>query len=289
MTGRVFINYRWDDTAEAAQAIFSQLSLHFSISDLFMDTSSIESGQEWPARIRDWLLGSRAMLCLIGRNWLFLQDTHGRRRIDSDEDWVRREIEQALAEGLQIYPILIDNAEMPEARALPTSIRALHDRQAFRIGRTSWMADLRSLVTSLEKDSVIADHHSSLDHPSYPNPAKLTAQGLSEKELSDALQELDGWQPWSERILREYPFERTELRRTFGFRSFRAAIKFMDEAVEVFTAMQHHPRWGNEWRVVHIRLTTWDAGNKITRADIEAARAIDALVQRWRNAGKTVI
>ena len=289
MPGRVFINYRWDDTAEAAQAIFSQLSQHFSISDLFMDTSSIEGGQDWPTRIQEALAASQAMLCLIGRDWMFLQDAIGRRRIDLEEDWVRREIEQALKQELLVYPVLIDNAAMPDVYALPDSIKALHARQAVRLSRQTWMSDLRNLVEMLEKDGVLAGHHSALDHPSYPDEAKRKAPGLTEQELGEALKELDGWQPWSERVLREYPYERMELRRTFGFKTFRGAMKFMGEATEVFAGLQHHPRWGNEWRVVHIRLTTWDAGNKITRADIDAAKAVDQLVANWRAAGKTVI
>jgi 4a-hydroxytetrahydrobiopterin dehydratase len=178
---------------------------------------------------------------------------------------------------------------MPDESALPDSIRSLCDKQTIELSRKSWMADLRNLVVRLEQDGVLAGHHSSLDHPSYPDPVKMKAPGLTEEELAEALKELDGWQPWTERVLREYPYERVELRRTLGFESFPEAMRFMAEATELFAGRQHHPRWGNEWRAVHIRLTTWDAGNKITRADIETAKAVDELVASWRSAGKIVL
>jgi pterin-4a-carbinolamine dehydratase len=38
---------------------------------------------------------------------------------------------------------------------------------------------------------------------------------------------------------------------------------------------QHHPRWSNEKQQLRIRFTTWDAGNKITHYDVEAAHMID--------------
>ena len=52
MSGQLFINYRRDDSAEAAQALYTQLAQHFSIAKLFMDVSSIEPGTVWPDRIR---------------------------------------------------------------------------------------------------------------------------------------------------------------------------------------------------------------------------------------------
>lgn len=281
MTGRIFINYRRDDSAEAAQALYTQLGLHFSIANLFMDTNSIEPGSAWPERIRAALEASDAVICLIGKNWLGAHDEYRRRRLDLESDWVRQEIERALARGVHIYAVLLGDAERPPPEALPASLAGFAERQSWRLARESWMSDLRALVLQLEKDGVIEDHHSMRDHPAYPDPAKVKLSALNEEELTAALATLDEWKPWSERILREYPYERRELRRTISFESFSSAMRFMSEATEIFTRLDHHPRWGNQWMLVDIRLTTWDAGNKITKFDVETAREIDSLVERF--------
>jgi pterin-4a-carbinolamine dehydratase len=286
MTGSVFINYRQDDSAEAAQALYSQLSQHFSIADVFMDVNSIERGGVWPERLQRAVNECDAMLCVIGPQWLYARDRYGRRRIDIEEDWVRREIERSLHRDILIYPILVGDAEPLPREALPESIAALADRQASRLSRSDWMGDLRNLVIRLEGDNVIASHHSSLDHPAYPDLQKVKLPPLSEARLAEALEELSRWEPWRERILREYPFERHELRRTIGFTSFTDAMQFMTEAAPIFGRLRHHPRWGNEWQVVTIRLTTWDAGNRVTEHDITAAREMEKLVDEFRRRGK---
>ncbi|MEA3052005.1 MAG: hypothetical protein QOG72_908 [Sphingomonadales bacterium] len=286
--GSVFINYRRDDSAEAAQALYSQLSQLFSIANVFMDVNSIERGGIWPDRLASAVEECDAMICVIGPNWLYARDAHGRRRIDMDQDWVRREIERALTRGISIYPVLVGGAEPLPSEALPPSIAALSDRQASRLARSDWMGDLRNLVARLESDNVIADHHSSLDHPAYPNPEKRKLPRLGDAQLTEALNELPAWEPWTERILREYPFERHELRRTIGFRSFVSAMRFMTEATEIFSRLKHHPRWGNEWKIVTIRLTTWDAGNHVTEADVAAAHALEALIADFAQRGEVI-
>jgi pterin-4a-carbinolamine dehydratase len=253
-----------------------------------MDSNSIELGSRWPDRLRAALDNSDAMLCLIGENWLRIADKYGRRRLDDEEDWVRREIELALARQIPIYPVLLGNAAMPPSEALPASLAELPNRQFASLTRANWLSDLRALVIRLEQDNMIEAHHSEFDHPAYADPDKARVPPLTEAELAAELETLDEWEPWSERILREYPFERQELRRSVSFCSFETAMEFMTEATRIFMRLNHHPRWGNEWWLVHIRLTTWDAGNKITRYDVNAAREVDELIARFTADGKTM-
>jgi len=60
-------------------------------------------------------------------------DRFGRRRLDQEQDWVRREIRIALQKpGCRVIPVLIDGAELPDEReALPEDISALVTRQRF--------------------------------------------------------------------------------------------------------------------------------------------------------------
>jgi hypothetical protein len=53
------------------------------------------------------------LLALIGDQWLTLTDSHGRRRLDDPDDFVRLEIEAALERNVRIIPILVDGANMP--------------------------------------------------------------------------------------------------------------------------------------------------------------------------------
>ncbi|MCW8375359.1 TIR domain-containing protein [Streptomyces justiciae] len=74
----------------------------------------------------------------------------GARRLDDPEDWVRREIEWALAGGKFVLPVLLDGAEMPTAAELPDSLRALAGLNAPRLRTAHWTADLAVVIAALE-------------------------------------------------------------------------------------------------------------------------------------------
>lgn len=95
----------------------------FGTPSVFLDTESMQVGEVFPDRIRAELAASRVVLVLIGGSWLTAADEYGRRRIDNPEDWVRKEIECALAiPNLTIIPLLVDGAnDMPPAVAFPDS------------------------------------------------------------------------------------------------------------------------------------------------------------------------
>jgi 4a-hydroxytetrahydrobiopterin dehydratase len=114
------------------------------------------------------------------------------------------------------------------------------------------------------------------------DPIKRKLHFLTENKLEKALTPLKEWEPCKESLPSEYPSERQELRRDITFDSFKLAIEFMLEAAALFHREDHHPRWGNEWRTVTIRLSTWDIENKITRRDIELAKKVDDLLRDFR-------
>ena len=59
------------------------------------------------------------------------------------------------------------------------------------------------------------------------------------------------------------------------FNDFVDAFAFMTEVAQLAEAHQHHPEWSNVYNRVSIRLTTHDAGNRITEKDRMLALAID--------------
>jgi hypothetical protein len=73
------------------------------------------------------------MLVIIGRRWLEIADTSGRRRLEDPDDFVRIEIEMALSRGVTIIPALVQNAPMPRVTDIPPSISDLVYRQSVEI------------------------------------------------------------------------------------------------------------------------------------------------------------
>lgn len=68
-----------------------------------------------------------------------------------------------------------------------------------------------------------------------------------------------------------------KLQRTFTFKDFSAAFAFMARVALAAERLGHHPEWSNVYNKVEIKLSTHDAGGKVTEKDRELARAIDAI------------
>ena len=64
--------------------------------------------------------------------------------------------------------------------------------------------------------------------------------------------------------------------RTFVFKDFPAAMKFVNEIAELAEQAQHHPDVDIRWNKVTLALTTHDAGG-LTEKDFALARQCDAL------------
>jgi 4a-hydroxytetrahydrobiopterin dehydratase len=95
----------------------------------------------------------------------------------------------------------------------------------------------------------------------------MSSSRLSEAELKQALEELNGWS-----------IEAGKLHRQYQFPSFVEAFGFMSSLALVAESMGHHPEWFNVYNRVTIDLTTHDAGG-ITAKDVELARKANQLAQ----------
>ena len=67
--------------------------------------------------------------------------------------------------------------------------------------------------------------------------------------------------------------------RTYQFKDFPAAIKFVNAAAELAEQAWHHPDIDIRWNKVTLTLTTHDAGG-LTKKDFYLARKFDALSLR---------
>ncbi|MCO6484584.1 MAG: 4a-hydroxytetrahydrobiopterin dehydratase [Saprospiraceae bacterium] len=69
--------------------------------------------------------------------------------------------------------------------------------------------------------------------------------------------------------------------RTFAFASFREAFAFMTEVALAAEKMDHHPEWTNVYNRVSVRLSTHDAGGKVTERDRRLASVMDTVYLRY--------
>jgi formylglycine-generating enzyme required for sulfatase activity len=128
--GKLFISYRRDDTQDITGRLFERLAARFGDHNIFMDVDSIPIGADFRQILRDAIADSSVALVMIGRQWLTVADERGKRRLDNPNDFVRIEVEAALARGIPVVPILTQGAAAPHERDLPPSMAAL----AFRHG-----------------------------------------------------------------------------------------------------------------------------------------------------------
>jgi hypothetical protein len=147
----VFISYRRTDANWAAIAIESRLERDFAAVKVFLDVSDIEPGEDFTDLLCRRLSECKVLLALIGPNWLTAQDEAGRRRLDSETDWVRLEIAHALQAGMTVIPILIDTARLPSEEHLPQPLKKLAQRQALRLVHFEHHENLTKLVNALRK------------------------------------------------------------------------------------------------------------------------------------------
>jgi hypothetical protein len=138
---RIFLNYRRDDTLQYAERLYESLSSQFGAANVFRDVASIQPGENFPAAIERAIASSDVMLALIGRKWLTISDK-GRRRLSAKEDYVRLEIEIALANDVEIIPLVVDGVEMPNPQELPKSIATLSKLNYYRL---SWHEEMAKL------------------------------------------------------------------------------------------------------------------------------------------------
>ncbi len=147
----IFVGYRRDDTADVAGRIFDALEARFGRDRVFKDVDNIPVGANFGDYIKTILPRCRVALILMGPHWIGAQDRAGRRRLEDPDDWVRVEIETALATpGLQVVPVLVNGAQMPRPDELPTSLQPLLQLNAAVIRRDpDFRHDIDRLGTAL--------------------------------------------------------------------------------------------------------------------------------------------
>jgi hypothetical protein len=147
----IFLSYRRGDAGSSAGRLYDALTGRYGEASVFMDVDNIEPGDDFVSVLRNTLDACQAMVVVIGPQWLTQRDDYGRRRLDSEGDFVRVEVEAGLHQNLPIFPALVDGATMPLPDDLPPPIRGLAYRQAVEISSTRFRYDTDRLIVALQR------------------------------------------------------------------------------------------------------------------------------------------
>lgn len=135
-----------------------------------MDFDSIPAGVDFREHIKRALGRAHVVVALIGPNWL--GGRTGFRRIDDTDDFVRFEISFALARGIPVIPVLVNDATMPDADELPADLKELAFRNALPLDSgLDFHSHADRLVAALRAIPSVGRHRS---RP-WRNPAWLIA------------------------------------------------------------------------------------------------------------------
>lgn len=146
---QIFVSYRRADLGGHAGILVGRLTdrltSHFGAANVFLDITAIPAGRDFDEFIGEQVAQADAVLAIIGPDWLIeLQ-----RRSPHHEDFVFLEIKAALERRIPVIPVLMGDALMPTAEAIPEAINRLTKKNAFVLdtGR-----DFHDHVTSLIKE-----------------------------------------------------------------------------------------------------------------------------------------
>jgi hypothetical protein len=149
---RIFISYRRADKSLAAQLLRIRLPSHFGTESVFMD-DGIPVGDNFVERLHGELKKCNCLLAVIGDGWLDarIEDgpRKGERRLDGTDDFVRIEIQSALARRIPIIPVLVGGAIMPRAQELPEALQKLASINATEV-RTGRDIEIDSLIRAIQ-------------------------------------------------------------------------------------------------------------------------------------------
>jgi hypothetical protein len=140
---RIFMSYRRADTEADCALLYRDLDVEFGAARIFRDVASIELGDKFKEEIDKAIEASGVVLALIGPNW----DTD---RLHDENDWVRYELEAALAREVPIIPLMLRGAQMPTAAELPESLQELPSFNAGQMEIKSWDGDLPPIVNAVK-------------------------------------------------------------------------------------------------------------------------------------------
>jgi uncharacterized membrane protein YeaQ/YmgE (transglycosylase-associated protein family) len=152
LSGIIFVSYRRTDSADVTGRIYDRLVEGFGRASIFKDVDSIPLGSDFKEYLDEKVSECNVLLAIIGDRWLEASDSMGRSRLEDPNDFVRIEIESALARGIPVIPLLVRGAFMPSEEKLPASLRKLVYRNGIQIRPDpDFHRDMERLISALKK------------------------------------------------------------------------------------------------------------------------------------------
>jgi hypothetical protein len=145
----VFVNYRTGDGEVAAALIGRELSRRFGSERVFRASTGISPGEDFERAILRAVRRSAVLLAVIGPRWLEARGQGGRRCIDDEADWTRREILEAFACDVTVVPVLLGGRPRLAPDDLPESLRPLTKCQYLRFDHRNDELDLTRIIDHL--------------------------------------------------------------------------------------------------------------------------------------------
>jgi hypothetical protein len=149
--GIIFVSYRRTDSADVAGRIYDRLLGAFGKTAIFKDVDSIPLGFDFKEYLDKKVSECNVLLAIIGDRWLEASDSMGRERLVDPSDFVRIEIESALARGIPVIPLLVRGASIPSEEELPASLKKLVYRNGIQIrSDPDFHRDMDRLISGLK-------------------------------------------------------------------------------------------------------------------------------------------
>ena len=147
---RIFLSYRRSDAPDAAGRILDRLRSHFGAASVFFDIDSVPAGIDIRTHIDEQVSQCDVLIAIMGEGWLEPGE-NGEARIFNEADFVRIEIESALARGIPVIPIPVETAEIPDESELPTAISDLVFRNAMEVrSGSAFEGHMKRLLQGIE-------------------------------------------------------------------------------------------------------------------------------------------
>lgn len=149
LSKKIFINYRQKVSLMHAGRLRDNLVTHFGAAAIFHDKSSLTGGSNWKVDIDKSINSCSVLIAVIGRGWLDQLNPDGSRRIDDPDDYVAMEIATAMKRGVQVVPVLVDNAKRIHSSDLPERLVSFADIEPVVIEDKDWNSDINKLIHAI--------------------------------------------------------------------------------------------------------------------------------------------
>ena len=155
MAGKIFVNYRRDDSAGDARGVRDGLAAKFGKASVFMDVDNLHAGERFDVKLAQALDACDVLIAVIGPRWL---EQLKARIASGDRDYVLEEIAAALKRRIIVIPVRVGREgamlTFPRPDELPEEIRELvlyqkHDIAHERFGRDT--AELNEAIITVRR------------------------------------------------------------------------------------------------------------------------------------------